>query len=245
MLPQLETLATKYEETQTKTLERESLAAVQQEYGKYFEAAGKPARMLVGQEVPSLTGPGMERLRDSADARDWQEAVKQMLVGEVESRVEKARDAQRDVSTAIHASIELFRNNTDLIPGTAEFDKDLADAFASQVKDYVVKGPNGKIVGYMVPVQPIINALRAQLAATRTAATAAPAAAAGAAEQAAAATATARQAAAAAQARAADGRFEAPQAGVRSQAGRSADPSEGDEAAGVLGAFFRQNGVQF
>ena len=46
---------------------------------KYFEYVQRHPRTLVGEQVPSMTGDGMEVLRDSADAKDWQDAVKEQL----------------------------------------------------------------------------------------------------------------------------------------------------------------------
>lgn len=236
-------MATAFEEKQTKALEQEALAAVRTEYAKHFEAIAKPARLLVGQEVPSLTGPGMERLRDSADAQDWQNTVKQLLAEEVASRVEKRKDGMRDVFAVVHSSIDLFRNNHDLIPGTRSFDKELADKLTESLKDYELRS-NGKLIGYSVPVQPIVNALRSQLVAQRAAQAAAPPSAApGAAGAAPAAPAPAAQGGAASgQPRDEQGRWTGPQAGITSKAGQSSD--DDDLAAGVLGAFLRQNGVQ-
>lgn len=240
-------MATAFEEKQTKALEQEALAAVRTEYAKHFEAIAKPARLLVGQEVPSLTGPGMERLRDSADAQDWQNTVKQLLAEEVASRVEKRKDGMRDVFAVVHSSIDLFRNNHDLIPGTRSFDKELADKLTESLKDYELRS-NGKLIGYSVPVQPIVNAVRASLVASRAAAAAAPPAAPAPASQGGAAapagappTATAVSPASE-QPRDAQGRWEAPQAGIPTRAGQSSDGKE-DIAAGVLSAFFRQNGL--
>lgn len=239
-------MATSFEERQTKAFEAEAFTEVRTEHAKYFEAISAPPRALVGKEVPSLTGPGMERLRDSADARDWQESAKQMLIAEVASRVEKRKEDARDVFATVHASIDLFRNNADLIPGTKTFDRDLANALATSLKDYELKA-NGKLIGYSVPVQPIINALRSQLVAQRAAqatqAAAPPAAATGSAAAAGAAAGTASAAAAGQQPRGADGRWEGPQAGLTSKAGQSASPDD-DIAAGVLSAFMRQNGMR-
>lgn len=224
-------IATAFETRQTEGFEQQAFTALQSEYPKHFEALKQHPRTLVGQEVPSTTGPGMERLRDSEDAKDWQDAMRALLVSEAESRVEASRDGAREVFSTVHSSIALFQNNTDLIPGTKQFDRELADAFATAVSDYQVRA-DGKLVGYSVPVQPIINAIRQQLAGRRAAAPSAPAAA---------ALATAQQQRAAEQARTEAGRFTGPQAGIRSQAGQSA-PEGTDDAAGLLGAFARQNG---
>lgn len=182
----------------------------------------------MGQEVPSLKGEGMERLKDSADARDWQEAVKQQLAAEVQSRVTARGEEFRDTFETIHSSIDLFRNNHDLIPYTKQFNKELADRFAGLAKDYELRS-NGKLVGYSVPVQPLINQLRTQLAsqAKPAAAPAQP---------------SARQQQAATQARQEDGRWDGPQAGIGSKAGRSGNATD-DPAAGLMEAFMRQNGM--
>ncbi len=225
-------MATTFETKQGELLERQAFESLQTEYPKHFDALRMHPRNLVGKEVPSTKGPGMEVLRDSADAADWQAAMKQILIDEVASRVETQKDTLRDVFSTVHSSISLFQNNTDLIPGTKQFDRELADAFVAAAKDYELK-TNGKLIGYSVPVQPIVNAIRAQLAAQRAAKAAAPAPA---------SAPTAQQQRAAEQARTPQGQFDGPQAGIRSQAGASAEPGS-DEAAGVLGAFLRQNGV--
>lgn len=203
---------------------------MKEEYSNYFDALNKHPRQLVGQEVPSLTGPGKERLRDSDDAKDWQDAVKTLLANEAASRVETQRTEMSEVFTTVHSSIEMFTKNPDLIPGTKGFNKELADAFASAVGDYQLKS-GGKLIGYSVPVQPIINALRSAQA------KAAPAAPAPAPQ------ATAQQLRAQEQARTPTGQWDGPQAGIRSSAGTSAG-AENDDAAGLLSAFARQNGFK-
>ena len=67
----------------TNDLEAAALAEVQGQYDKYFEALRKHPRQLVGAEVQAVGREGMERLRDAADARDWQEAVKHELAAEI------------------------------------------------------------------------------------------------------------------------------------------------------------------
>lgn len=207
------------------------LSEVQEEYSRYFEAIQQHPRTLVGKEVPSATGEGMEVLKDAADAKDWQDAIKFELTNEVKSRVSVKQDEYRESFETVHSSIDLFRNNVDLVPGTKQFDRELADQFARTAKDYELR-TNGKLVGYSVPVQPLINQIRTQLAERRGGRTAAQAA------QAAAP--TARQQQAAEQARTPQGRWDGPQAGIGSKAGRSSEDT--DEAAGLLSAFARQNG---
>lgn len=154
---------------------QESLTEVQTEYAKYFEALGKHPRLLIGSQVPRLDGQdGTETLRDSADAKEWQEAVKGILLQEVQDRASRRSDENNDMMALVHSSIDLFKNNTDLIPGTKTFDVELANEFADFAKDYELR-VDGKLYGYSVPVQPIINRLRAKLVEQRAQAAAAPA----------------------------------------------------------------------
>lgn len=134
-------------------------------------------------EVPSLTGPEgtMETLRDANDAREWQDAVKTLLTDEVRERATVAMEENEGILHTVHQSIELFAHNKDLVPGTRQFDRTLADRFASMAKPYELR-VEGKLHGYTIPVQPLIDQLRAQIVRERAAAppqAAAPAAAAG------------------------------------------------------------------
>ncbi len=225
-------VATGFEEKQTNFFHEQSLADVRTEFPKYFEALEMHPRQMIGMEVPRVDGQeGWETLRDASDAANWQGAAKHLLVQEVQGRVSAKQDEMRETFATIHSSIDLFRNNSDLIPGTQQFDRELADQFASMAKEYELRS-NGKLVGYAVPVQPIINQLRTQLTAQRSAA-AAPAAP---------AAPTAQQQRAAEQPRTPVGTFAGPQAAITSKAGQSADPGD-DAAQGVLNAFLRQNGV--
>jgi hypothetical protein len=119
----------------------------------------KHPRLLVGTEVPAIGAEGMERLKDSDDAREWQEAVRGLLVQEIRDEAQKKLDESRTYLETLHASIDLFKNNPDLIPGTKTFNKALADEFAKIAAPYEVR-QDGKLQGYSVPVQPIIEALR-------------------------------------------------------------------------------------
>jgi hypothetical protein len=157
-------------------------------------------------EVPKLEGEGMETLRDANDAKDWQDAVKSLLVDEVNDRATKALEDNADFLQTVHASIELFQKNPDMIPGTAEFDVDLANQFAEIATPYELR-VDGKLQGYSIPVQPIIEQLRTRLVAARAAP---PQQAAGAPASTPAAPAAARRPAA-----------EPPQAGIPSKAGSS------------------------
>ena len=116
--------------------------------------------------MPAISHEGTETLRDTADATEWQEAVKSILVDEVRSRASKSMEDQDDFLTTIHASIDLFQNNADLIPGTKEFDVELANRFAEWATPYELR-VDDKLQGYSIPVQPIVERLRAQLVAER------------------------------------------------------------------------------
>lgn len=116
-------------------------------------------RLLVGTQVPAIGKEGMETLRDSNDAKEWQEAVRSLLVQDIEERTRQRMEEAGSQLQTLHASIDLFKNNKDLIPGTKNFNKALADEFAKLATPYEVR-QDGKLQGYSIPVQPIIDALR-------------------------------------------------------------------------------------
>ena len=209
-------ISTKIETNIRDSMLEEALVAVRNDYGNYFDALEKHPRMLVGQEVPSLAGEGMEVLRDSTDAREWQEAVKAILSKEIQQRADVRGEELNTTFETIHASVDLFKNNPDLIPGTKQFNRDLADSFAKLVKDYEVRNDAGKLIGYAVPVQPLINSLRSQQKATAPA-PAAPA-------PAASAPAPAAPAA-------------APQAGIRSNAGSAGGGDSSNDFSTLFGTL--------
>jgi hypothetical protein len=204
-----------------------ALEEVQAEHAQYFEALQAHPRTLVGAQVPSLQGEGMEVLQDAADAKEWQEAVKQILVEEVRDRAATAMDENAGYLNTIHASIELFTKNTDLIPGTVEFDVDLANRFATLATPYELRA-DGKLQGYSIPVQPIIDQLRTQLAGERAKATASP-------PPTPSAAGTPAQAAGAAPPPAAAPAAAPPQAGIESKAGSSAEVEDFSTLFGTIG----------
>ena len=159
-----------------KKFQQETLAEVRAELPKYFEALDRHPRELVGAKVPSMSRSGEEEvLRDTEDAKAWQEAVEHALKRDVRARTEaKMQDSRGDLEI-LHRSVEMFQRNPDLLPGARGFDKELADRFASMVKDYEVR-VDGKLRGYQIDVQPLIGQLRTQLSAERASRPAAPAA---------------------------------------------------------------------
>lgn len=178
--------------------------------------------------MPDLA-PGSDAdvtLRDEADARSWQEALKSVLVDEVRGRATKLADDNAAFLTTIHSSIELFQNNSDLVPGTKEFDLDLATRFTQMAEPYELR-VDGKLQGYNINVQPLIGSLRDTLAKEREAAKgAAPAA------PAAGAPATTPGAPAAPAAPKAE---DLPQAGIQSKAGNGDNPEDFSALFGTLG----------
>jgi hypothetical protein len=200
--------------------------AVREEYGRYFDALEVHPRQLVGQEVPVIGGEGTEVLRDSADAAEWQEAVKQVLTEEIRDRATRLIDDTTPDMVAIHQAVELFQNNADLVPGTKQFDKELADRFAAIAEPYTIR-VDGKLRGYGIPTQPLIDQLRTQLVAERKARAtpATPSAPAAAPPQTAAAPAAAPRAP----------RVEQPQAGIPAKAGESSDTEDFSTLFGTIG----------
>lgn len=161
------------EERTFKGFQAAALDEVRSEHAKYFEALQQHPRLLVGQTVPAIGREGTEQLRDANDAKEWQEAVKSVLVQEVNSRAEASMETNRTMLQTVHASIELFQKNHDLVPNAKEFDHDLAERFATLAKPYELR-VEGKLHGYTIPVQPIIDQLRTQLTAERAAKTETP-----------------------------------------------------------------------
>lgn len=225
-------MLTAFETRQADELRQTALEEVQTEYSKYFEAINQHPRALVGQEVPSMVGEGMEVLRDSADAKDWQDAAKQQLASEVQDRASRRADEVKPMMQTLHASVELFRQNHDLIPQTRQFDRELADRFAALSKPYELR-VDGKLSGFSIPVQPLIDSVRAQLTTERAAKAAPPAPPAPAGQP------TPQQQRAAEQTRNGAGQFhntDAPQAGIPSKAGMSGEAAEDYSALwGTLG----------
>lgn len=148
----------------------QALTEAREEFGKYFDALEQHPRLLAGQRVPKLDGSdGDELLKDAADAKEWQDALKHVLVEEIQSRVAKIQADQSGFLDTVHASIDLFKNNSDLVPYTKDFDVELASRFAEMATPYELR-VEGKLQGYSIPVQPLIDQLRARISTERAAA---------------------------------------------------------------------------
>ena len=75
-----------FEDNLAKRFQDEALAEARTEHVQYFEAIEKHPRLLVGTQVPAIGKEGFETIQSTEDARDWQEAVKQILVQEVREK---------------------------------------------------------------------------------------------------------------------------------------------------------------
>lgn len=221
-------MSTALEETATTVFQRTAFEDLQKEYPKHFEAVEVHPRTLVGKEVPSATSEGMEVLRSSEDAKDWQDAMKSLLVDEIRNRATAAAEEDREFLQTLHSSIELFQNNSDLVPGTRQFDKELADRLVALAEPYALR-QDDKLIGYKIPVQPLVEQIRTQLkeerAAKQQAAVPPPAPPAPAAKKAPVAAPPPVEEPPASQ----------PQAGIPSQAGQSSDAEDFGVLFGTLG----------
>lgn len=229
-------MSTALEESTAEVFQRQALTELQEQFPRHFETVNQHTRQLIGMEVPAISGEGMEVLRSSEDARDWQEAMKTLLVQEIRARAERMAEEDKTTISTVHASIELFQNNSDLVPGTKQFDVELADQLIRVAKPYEVR-VEGKLYGFNIPLQPLIDQLRAQLKEDRAkkaaVAEAPPAAQAG---TAAPAPAAAKPAATSvAPAASAAPAAPAPQEGIPSRAGQSSESENFDDLFGTLG----------
>lgn len=204
------------ETRQIEELTSQAVADIRVEFKGYLDRIEAPARSLVGTKVPSLSNPDVEEtLKDSQDAADWQNAVREELAKEVRQRVSRGQDESQQMMAVLTGSINLFQQNHDIIPGTKGFDKELAEKFVELVEPYELRVED-KLVGYNIDVQPFLTKLRAQLVAARAAVKPdekAPEP-------------TAQQQRAASQERTPEGQFTQPQAGIQSKAGGGGDNKE-------------------
>lgn len=97
---------------------------------KFTEALRYLPMQMVGMEVPSIAAnakPGeMTRLTDSESARKWQETVNTLIDRQIDSMVAEKVDEARPMTSIIQESFLMFQNNHDLVPGTKQFDPELA-----------------------------------------------------------------------------------------------------------------------
>lgn len=168
-------MAEALEERFTSTFEQQAITQAQEDYPQYIELLQLHPLELVGKELPSIDGSdGTITLRSADEIKQWQEAVQTILQREMEASVEQRRQDSNEVLDVVHASIQMFQDNPDLVPGSKSYNKELAVQFVKTAEPYALR-MNGKLTGYSIPVQGLIDQTRAQVAARATAAPAAPA----------------------------------------------------------------------
>lgn len=162
------------EERFLQSYQQVALDQMQADYGQYIERLSRHPMELVGQELPAIDGTdGTLIFGTVQEARDWQDAVKTILRREVQLHVQQQQEEYSDVRETLHSSIQLFRDNPDLIPGSQGFNKELADEVAKMARPYALK-MDGKLTGYSIPIQGIVDQVRGNLKARAAAAPAAP-----------------------------------------------------------------------
>lgn len=211
--PELDTALTRINERAEQQFRAKATGDIQSQINpQLLEFIASPARLLVGVTVPDLkTETGTEILKDPQDAADWIATAKHILDGQIANRTKEYMNDAKPFLSTVQASIEMFRNNPELHPKAKEYNPELAEKFIKLAKSYEYR-IDGKLIGYRVEVQPLLDNLKEQIAASPTA-PAAPAA------------------PAVEQPRAANGQFEAPQAGIPSQAGHSGTSVDDDYSA--------------
>ena len=137
--------------------------AFQEEYSHYTDLLDLHPMELVGKEVPPLDGSEQNVVfRTTAEAKEYQEAVKTVLSRMMRSEVEQLREADDEVITVVHNSIEMFQTNPDLVPGSKSFNRELADQVMGLVEPYALR-MGGKLTGFSIDIQGIIDQTRGRL----------------------------------------------------------------------------------
>lgn len=150
------------EERFTASFQQQAIAQAQEDYPQYIDALQMHPLELVGKELPPIDGSdNTVTFRTADEVAQWQGAVKAILQRDLESSIHQARQDSNEILDVVHASIEMFRDNPDLVPGSKSYNKALAADFVRLAEPYALK-MNGKLTGYSIPVQGMIDRLRAQ-----------------------------------------------------------------------------------
>lgn len=159
----------------TESFEERAVAQAQEDYPHYLNALQMHPLELVGKELPSIDGSeGTVSFRTAGEVAQWQSAVETILQRELEASVQQQLQDSNEVLDVVHNSIQMFADNPDLVPGSKSYNKALASEFVRLAEPYALR-MNGKLTGYSIPVQGLIDRCRAQVNA-KSAAPAAPAA---------------------------------------------------------------------
>lgn len=152
-----------------------ALEGIREDYGHYIDRLEMHPMELLGVELPPIDGSDKAvSFNTVQDVRDWQEAVQTVLRRDVQARVDALSEEDQDVRSVIQDSIQLFVNNPDLNPKSSGFNKALADEVARIARPYALK-MDGKLTGYSIPIQGIVDQVRASQANRATPAAASPA----------------------------------------------------------------------
>jgi hypothetical protein len=162
---------------------------------------------------PGAANDAKVTLRDSSEAKAYQESLAKLVKAEIDDVVKQKTDQIRPLMSVTQESALLLQSNPDLIPDTDKYDPELAALVYEVGKSYELK-VNDKVIGFQVPMQPIINKLRGDLEKSRGVD--------GVVQQ----QMSAQQQRAAEQAREQDGKFAGPQGGILSKQNASGEGGE-------------------
>lgn len=138
------------------------VARTEEVYGHYTQLLELHAMELVGKALPPIDGSDERFVPSSVqEAQQYQEAVNSMLVRQMRGEIEAMRQADDEVISVVHDSITLFQNNPDLIPNSKSFNKPLADHVMKLVQPYALR-LDGKLTGFSIDIQGIIDQARGQ-----------------------------------------------------------------------------------
>jgi hypothetical protein len=155
----------------TESFEQQAVEQAQEDYPQYIEMLQMHPLELVGKDLPSIDGSDDPIvLRSAAEVEQWQGAVKTILQRELEDIVQQKQQESNEVLDVVHASIELFKDNPDLYPGSKSYNKEMASQFIKLAEPYALK-MNGKLTGWSIPVQGLVDQVRAQVKAKQPAGT--------------------------------------------------------------------------
>lgn len=160
----------------TTSFEQQAVAEAEDTYPEYINALKMHPLELVGKELPPIDGSGNNVvLRTAQDVEQWQGAVRTILKRELDAAVQQRRQDSNEVLDVVHGSIQMFQANPDLVPGAKSYNKALAVEFLRIAEPYALR-MNGKLTGYSIPVQGLVDRVRAQVTAAAAAAPGSPAA---------------------------------------------------------------------
>lgn len=169
LVEQIGSLSEKLDERFTESFRQQAVEQAQEDYPHYIEALNKHPLELIGQELPAIDGSDNKvTFRTSEEIKDWQEAVKVILQRELEASISQKQAESAEVLDVVHSSIELLRDNPDIVPGSASYNKDLAVRFIKLAEPYALK-MGGKLTGFSIPVQGLLDQVRAQVKAEKAA----------------------------------------------------------------------------